>query len=104
DHARFATLFLRAAFARVSRRARKPSGMATDPDMATGGPQPRHRWRRPSRRALALAVAVAIAAVAVLVLLWDWNWFKGPIVRIVDARTGRSLDILGDPDYDLRSL
>jgi uncharacterized protein involved in outer membrane biogenesis len=72
--------------------------------MATGGPQPRHRWRRPSRRALALAVAVAIAAVAVLVLLWDWNWFKGPIERIVEARTGRSFDIRGDLDVDLGRL
>ena len=63
----------------------------------------------PSRRATAIArahpvrVAVAVVAVAilVLVLLWDWNWFKGPVERIVSAKTGRSFDIGGDLDVDL---
>jgi len=36
-----------------------------------------------------------------LVLLWDWNWFKGPVERIVEARTGRTLVIGGDLDVDL---
>jgi uncharacterized protein involved in outer membrane biogenesis len=75
--------------------------MATEPDMALAGPHPRFRWRRPSRRALALAGAVIAVAVVVLVLLWDWNWFKGPVERIVEARTGRSFEIGGDLDVDL---
>ena len=52
-----------------------------------------HPWRT--------ATAVAAVALMVLVLLWDWNWFKGPIERIVSARTGRSFDIGGDLDVDL---
>ena len=52
-----------------------------------------HPWRT--------AAAVAAVALLVLVLLWDWNWFKGPIERIVSARTGRSFDIGGDLDVDL---
>src|SRR5690554_5018655 len=75
--------------------------MATEPDMALAGPHPRFRWRRPSRRALALAGAVIAVAVVVLVLLWDWNWFKGPVERIVEARTGRAFEIGGDLDVDL---
>ncbi|MBB1472774.1 AsmA family protein [Luteimonas sp. MC1782] len=52
-----------------------------------------HPWRT-----LAGALAVAIVA---LVLLWDWNWFKGPLERIVAAKTGRSFEIGGDLDVDL---
>jgi uncharacterized protein involved in outer membrane biogenesis len=52
-----------------------------------------HPWRT--------ATLVVAFALLVLVLLWDWNWFKGPVERIVSARTGRSFDIGGDLDVDL---
>ncbi|WP_132999071.1 AsmA family protein [Luteimonas arsenica] len=68
--------------------------------MPTDNPPP----HRPRSRALAAVrahpgrTAAALIAVALLVvaLLWDWNWFKGPVERIVSARTGRSFDIAGD--------
>ncbi|MCF7220865.1 AsmA family protein [Marilutibacter chinensis] len=44
------------------------------------------------------AVAGLIVATIVLALLWDWNWFKGPVERIVEARTRRSFEIGGDLD------
>ncbi|QDH70449.1 AsmA family protein [Marilutibacter alkalisoli] len=44
------------------------------------------------------AAAVLAAAIVVLVLAWDWNWFKGPVERIVQARTQRSFEIGGDLD------
>ena len=40
----------------------------------------RHPWR--------VALAILALALVMLVLLWDWNWFKGPVERIVQARTG----------------
>ena len=52
-----------------------------------------HPWRTAS--------AVLAVALLVLVLLWDWNWFKGPVERIVSAKTGRSFEIGGDLDVDL---
>ncbi len=52
-----------------------------------------HPWRT--------AFAVLALAVVALALLWDWNWFKGPVERIVQARTGRSFEIGGDLDVDL---
>ena len=63
----------------------------------------------PSRSATAIArahpvrtaLAIVALAVLVLVLLWDWNWFKGPVERIVSAKTGRSFDIGGNLDVDL---
>ena len=47
------------------------------------------------------AMAIVGVGLLVLVLLWDWNWFRGPVERIVTARTGRSFDIGGDLDVDL---
>lgn len=61
-------------------------------------PRSRRRWR-PSRR-LSLGLGAVALAVAVLVLLWDWNWFKGPVERMVEARTGRSFSIGGDLHVD----
>ena len=55
---------------------------------------------RPSNRTLGLVGAVC-AAIVLLVLLWDWNWFRGPVERLVEARTGREFDIGGDLDVDL---
>ncbi len=75
--------------------------MNTSPAPAT----PRaSRWRlsRPSRRGQHWLAAgtLVIAAILVLLLLWDWNWFKGPLERMVQARTGRALHI-GNLDVDL---
>jgi hypothetical protein len=62
-------------------------------------PTPFYR-RKPSRRTVEIA-ALLFAALVVLVLLFDWNWFKGPIERVVEARTGRTFKIDGDLDVDL---
>ncbi|KAF1016106.1 MAG: hypothetical protein GAK31_01590 [Stenotrophomonas maltophilia] len=62
----------------------------------------RWRLRRPGRRGqrwLAVLVFV-LAAVLLLIALWDWNWFKGPVERMVEARTGRALH-LGHLDVEL---
>lgn len=58
--------------------------------------------RRPSRRRpILLAVLAALAILlALLVALWDWNWFRGPVERMVQARTGREFRI-GRLDVDL---
>lgn len=40
------------------------------------------------------------AALLLLIALWDWNWFKGPVEKIVHAKTGRTLH-LGHLDVDL---
>src|SRR5690606_33493831 len=47
------------------------------------------------------ALSIVGVGLLVLVLLWDWNWFKGPVERIVTARTGRGFDIGGDLDVAL---
>ncbi|HYM87335.1 MAG TPA: AsmA family protein [Pseudoxanthomonas sp.] len=46
-------------------------------------------------------MSVLLAALVLLILLFDWNWLKGPIERIVQARTGRELKIGGNLDVDL---
>lgn len=51
-----------------------------------------HPWRT--------ALGIVALALLALVLLWDWNWFKGPVERIVSARTGRDFHIGGDLDVD----
>ncbi|GHE31638.1 AsmA family protein [Vulcaniibacterium thermophilum] len=68
-----------------------------DPTPARGPVTPAAMRRHPWRTLLAL---LALALV-VLVLLWDWNWFRRPLERAVEARTGRTFDILGDLDVDL---
>ena len=58
--------------------------------------------KRPPRQRVLLAILSAFAvAIVVLVLLWDWNWFKGPVERVVQAKTGREFEIAGDLDVDL---
>lgn len=52
-------------------------------------------------RPVRIGALVFLVAIALLVLLWDWNWFKGPVERMVEARTGRTLAIGGDLDVDL---
>src|SRR5690606_8961555 len=59
----------------------------------------RRQWP-PSRRTSTILAAVA-GAVLLLVLLWDWNWLKGPVERIVEARTGREFEIAGNLGVDL---
>ena len=56
--------------------------------------------RRPSRHALTV-IGVLLAALLLLLVLFDWNWLKGPIESVVQARTGRPLNIEGDLDVDL---
>ena len=56
--------------------------------------------RRPSRRTTGIA-ALVLAALVVLVVLFDWNWLKGPLERMVQARTGRAFEIDGDLHVDL---
>lgn len=68
-----------------------------DPTPARGPVTPAAMRRHPWRTLLAL---LALALV-VLILLWDWNWFRRPLERAVEARTGRTFDILGDLDVDL---
>jgi len=64
---------------------------------------PKHpRFQRfASSRPLRIAALVLLVGIVLLILLWDWNWFKGPVERIVEARTGRALVIGGDLDVDL---
>ncbi|MCD9005045.1 AsmA family protein [Luteimonas sp. XNQY3] len=73
--------------------------------MTTTPPSPassRPRFRRfASSRPLRVVALALLIAIVVLVALWDWNWFKGPVERIVEARTGRALVIGGDLDVDL---
>lgn len=61
-------------------------------------PTPFYR-RKPSRRTVEIG-ALLLAALVVLILLFDWNWFKGPLERLVQARTGRTFKIDGDLDVD----
>lgn len=74
--------------------------MPAPPQSAAPSPAPPRWRRRPSRRSL-IVLGVVAAAIALLVLLWDWNWFKGPVERVVEARTGREFDIAGNLDVDL---
>lgn len=57
-------------------------------------------YRRKPSRTIEIA-ALLLAALVVLVLLFDWNWLKGPLERVVEARTGRAFRIGGDLDVDL---
>ncbi|MET0581375.1 MAG: AsmA family protein, partial [Pseudoxanthomonas sp.] len=62
-------------------------------------PAPFYR-RRPSRRT-SIALGVVALALVVFFILFDWNWFKGPVERLVQAKTGRQFHIGGDLDVDL---
>ncbi|MET1161251.1 MAG: AsmA family protein, partial [Pseudoxanthomonas sp.] len=62
-------------------------------------PVPFYR-RRPSRRT-SIALGVVALALVVFFILFDWNWFKGPVERLVQAKTGRQFHIGGDLDVDL---
>ncbi len=75
----------------------------TTSSAAPAAPRPsRWRFRRPGKRGQRwLAILVFLfAAILLLIALWDWNWFKGPVERVVQAKTGRELR-LGNLDVDL---
>lgn len=74
--------------------------MTPTPTTATPPGHPRLQ-RLASSRPLRVGALVLLVAIVLLILLWDWNWFKGPVERIVEARTGRALVIGGDLDVDL---
>ncbi|WP_406833494.1 AsmA family protein [Stenotrophomonas lacuserhaii] len=61
--------------------------------------RPRRPTTRRGQRWLAVLVFL-LAAILLLIALWDWNWFKGPVERVVQAKTGRALQI-GNLDVDL---
>ncbi|KQR13456.1 MULTISPECIES: AsmA family protein [Xanthomonas] len=56
--------------------------------------------RIPRRRRWLIGLGSVIAIVAVLLLLFDWNWLRGPVERMVSAKTGRVFH-LGHLDVDL---
>ncbi|TDK33790.1 AsmA family protein [Luteimonas terrae] len=74
--------------------------MTPTPTTATTPRHPRLQGLA-SSRPLRIGALVLLVAIVLLILLWDWNWFKGPVERIVEARTGRALVIGGDLDVDL---
>ncbi|MCM2335736.1 MAG: AsmA family protein, partial [Pseudomonas sp.] len=75
------------------RASSKSSGSRTDSLHGSLVRVRRHPWL--------ILFALLSLAIVVLVLLWDWNWFRGPVERLVERRTGRTLDIAGDLDVDL---
>lgn len=53
------------------------------------------------RHPVRTAFGLLLLGLLILILLWDWNWLRGPVERIVQARTDREFDIGGDLDVDL---
>ena len=53
------------------------------------------------RHPIRTALGMLLLGLMILILLWDWNWLRGPVERIVQARTDREFDIGGDLDVDL---
>ncbi|WP_033479054.1 AsmA family protein [Xanthomonas citri] len=47
-----------------------------------------------------IGLGIVAALVAIFVLLFDWNWLRGPVERVVSAKTGREFH-LGHLDVDL---
>lgn len=70
-------------------------------NQTTSDPAHAQPLRATRRHPIATAFGVLALALIVLILLWDWNWLRGPIERMVHARTGRTFDIGGDLDVDL---
>jgi len=55
------------------------------------------------RATTAVGIVVLLAGVAALALVFfDWNWLKGPLERLVVARTGRELAIDGELRVEIR--
>ncbi|WP_242162471.1 AsmA family protein [Lysobacter sp. M15] len=53
------------------------------------------------RHPVRTAFGLFLLGLLIVILLWDWNWLRGPVERIVQARTDREFDIGGDLDVDL---
>ncbi|MDX3933400.1 MAG: AsmA family protein [Stenotrophomonas sp.] len=73
--------------------------MPPAPAARTSRWRPRRPTTKRGQRWLAVLVFL-LAAILLLIALWDWNWFKGPVERVVQAKTGRALQI-GNLDVDL---
>ncbi|WP_115528613.1 MULTISPECIES: AsmA family protein [Xanthomonas] len=56
--------------------------------------------RTARRRRWLIGLGSVVAIVAILLLLFDWNWLRGPVERMVSAKTGRVFH-LGHLDVDL---
>nr|WP_211287727.1 AsmA family protein [Xanthomonas dyei] len=56
--------------------------------------------RTPRRRRWLIGLGSVAAVLVIFVLLFDWNWLRGPVERIVSAKTGRDFH-LGHLDVDL---
>ncbi len=52
------------------------------------------------RRRWWIGLGIVAALVAIFVLLFDWNWLRGPVERVVSAKTEREFH-LGHLDVDL---
>ncbi|MGW8275045.1 AsmA family protein [Xanthomonas axonopodis] len=65
-----------------------PSSPAASPTRVS---RRRRRW---------IGLGIVAALVAIFVLLFDWNWLRGPVERVVSAKTGREFH-LGHLDVDL---
>ncbi|MCS3745456.1 hypothetical protein FHY18_000986 [Xanthomonas arboricola] len=59
-----------------------------------------HASRTLRRRRWLIGLGGVAAVLAIFVLLFDWNWLRGPVERIVSAKTGREFR-LGHLDVDL---
>ncbi|EGD11247.1 hypothetical protein involved in outer membrane biogenesis [Xanthomonas vesicatoria ATCC 35937] len=59
-----------------------------------------HASGMPRRRRWLIGLGSVAAILVVFVLLFDWNWLRGPVERIVSAKTGRDFH-LGHLHVDL---
>ncbi|WP_429001496.1 AsmA family protein [Xanthomonas arboricola] len=58
----------------------------TDTSAAPPSPTPR-------RRRWLVGLAIVAAVVVIFVLLFQWNWLRGPVERVVSAKTGREFHL-----------
>ncbi|RJS05661.1 AsmA family protein [Xanthomonas sp. CFBP 7698] len=61
---------------------------------------PTHTSRSPRRRRWLIGSGIVAAIIVIFVLVFDWNWLRGPVERVVSAKTGREFR-LGHLDVDL---
>ncbi|WP_456361856.1 AsmA family protein [Xanthomonas arboricola] len=59
-----------------------------------------HTSRPPRRRRWLIGSGIVAAIIVIFVLVFDWNWLRGPVERVVSAKTGREFR-LGHLDVDL---
>ncbi|WP_425511564.1 AsmA family protein [Xanthomonas cannabis] len=48
-----------------------------------------HASRSPRRRRWLIGSGIVAAIIVIFVLVFDWNWLRGPVERLVSAKTGR---------------